>query len=65
MSEETDQPTPAEQPAAPKAPAKNTVLKKPPFNPFAKNNNHFTSPKSGNPGNKGKAFKGGSMKKGK
>ncbi len=65
MTEETEDTTPNEQPVAPKPPVKTPTPKKQPFNPFAKKNNHFTSPKSGNPGNKGQAFKGGGVKKGK
>jgi|GEM_PF-2322886 len=68
MSEETENitppETPAETPATP-TPAKKPVPKKAPFNAFIGKNNHYSSPKSGNPGNKGRSFKGGGMKKGK
>lgn len=67
MSEETSNLPPEEQPekspVAPK-PIKKGPPKKAPFNPFAKKSTNFTSSKAGNPGNKGKTFKGGGMKKG-
>jgi hypothetical protein len=65
MSDEKDNITPENKPAAPKPVVKTPILKKPAHNPFATNNNKFTSSKAGNPGNKGKSFKGGGVKKGK
>lgn len=65
MSEETEKPTPEEQPATPKPVTKPVAPKKQPFQPFGGKNNHFNSSKSGNPSNRGKSFKGGGVKKGK
>jgi hypothetical protein len=64
MSEEKDSQTPDEKPIAPKTPKKPVAPKKPAFNPFAGKTTNFKSSKAGNPGNKGKMFKGGGMKKG-